>query len=191
MGKKTQIAGFFTKTSMRPKESYRIFNTWMGDPSKMLMLESVLKEYQANDLVENARITGDYLLEGVKTIQDRHPRMLSSARGKGTFVAVSAVDSETRDKLVSGMRQRGVQCGGSGAFSIRLRPAMVFMPHHCKEFLTIFDEVCTEVQEASLAAGADWSDFTPGRPRNIVDVDTGKQGTHHSIGELAKTVEVE
>ena len=69
------------------------------------------------------------------------------------------------------------------------------MPQHCKEFLAIFDKVCTEVQEAALAAGADWSNIPasqrPNMPRNVVDVNTGKQGTHHSIGELAKTVEVE
>ena len=36
--KKAQIAGFFSGPSMRPKEGYRIFNTWMGDPAKVLLL---------------------------------------------------------------------------------------------------------------------------------------------------------
>ena len=45
--KKTQIAGYFATKEMRPREGYRIFNTWMGDPAKMIMLDVILKQYQA------------------------------------------------------------------------------------------------------------------------------------------------
>lgn len=42
--KRTQVAGYFMKkeSHLRPKESYRIFNTWMGDPSKMLMCKAIV-----------------------------------------------------------------------------------------------------------------------------------------------------
>jgi len=49
--KKAQIAGFFSTKKMRPKEGYRIFNTWMGDPGKMLMLDAILDEYKKSDLI--------------------------------------------------------------------------------------------------------------------------------------------
>jgi len=42
--KKLQTAGYFSTKEIRPKEGYRIFNTWMGDPSKMLMLQAMLDE---------------------------------------------------------------------------------------------------------------------------------------------------
>ena len=41
--KKLQIGGYFSKPEKRPKEAYRIFNTWMGDPAKMLMLKVNVK----------------------------------------------------------------------------------------------------------------------------------------------------
>ena len=50
-------------------------------------------------------------------------------------------NTSTRDKVIYEMRQRGVELGGCGAFSIRLRPSMVFTPDHAAEFLRIFDEV--------------------------------------------------
>ena len=62
-------------------------------------------------------------------------------RGSGTFLAITMFNTSTRDKVIYEMRQRGVELGGCGAFSIRLRPSMVFTPDHAAEFLRIFDEV--------------------------------------------------
>jgi 4-aminobutyrate aminotransferase/(S)-3-amino-2-methylpropionate transaminase len=42
--KKMQTGGFYYKKEYRPKESYRIFNTWMGDPHKIICLQAVLGE---------------------------------------------------------------------------------------------------------------------------------------------------
>ena len=44
--KKMQTGGYFSKREFRPQETYRIFNTWMGDPSKMIQLEAFLDTYQ-------------------------------------------------------------------------------------------------------------------------------------------------
>ena len=37
--KKSQIAGYFARPDFLPAGAYRIFNTWMGDPAKMLQLK--------------------------------------------------------------------------------------------------------------------------------------------------------
>ena len=52
--KKMQIAGYYTKPDLVPDLPYRVFNTWMGDPSKVLMLEAVLDCVEKDGLVENA-----------------------------------------------------------------------------------------------------------------------------------------
>jgi 4-aminobutyrate aminotransferase/(S)-3-amino-2-methylpropionate transaminase len=33
--KKMLTGGFYHKPELRPKQPYRIFNTWVGDPSKL------------------------------------------------------------------------------------------------------------------------------------------------------------
>lgn len=37
--KKMQLGGYFTRRDYLPEQGYRIFNTWMGDPSKLVILE--------------------------------------------------------------------------------------------------------------------------------------------------------
>ena len=66
--KKMQVAGYYTKPDLVPELPYRVFNTWMGDPSKVLMLEAVLDCVEKDGLVENAAVTGDYLQRGLQTL---------------------------------------------------------------------------------------------------------------------------
>jgi 4-aminobutyrate aminotransferase / (S)-3-amino-2-methylpropionate transaminase len=42
----------------RPREGYRIFNTWMGEPSKVILLENVIEVIQRDNLLANAQVTG-------------------------------------------------------------------------------------------------------------------------------------
>lgn len=185
--KKLQTAGYFTTKEMRPAEGYRIFNTWMGDPSKVLMLNAILDEYEENNLIENAEITGNYLQAGIKLVAQGSAGqgLIGRVRGKGTFAAFSVNNTKLRDELVYALRQAGVQVGGCGAYSIRLRPSMVFLPVHAAEFLRIFEEQI-EILAARVESGdedlGDVSDWNTKDPRNTVDIKTGKQGRFHSTG---------
>ena len=38
-----------------------IFNTFVGDPARLVILDAVLNHVNENNLVENARLTGDFL----------------------------------------------------------------------------------------------------------------------------------
>ena len=38
--KKMLTGGIYHKKNLRPKQAYRIFNTWVGDPSKYLVILS-------------------------------------------------------------------------------------------------------------------------------------------------------
>lgn len=48
---------------------YRIFNTWLGDPSKNLMLAEVIKVIKTEDLLNNATHAGKALLTGLLDLQ--------------------------------------------------------------------------------------------------------------------------
>lgn len=172
--KKAQIAGFFSGPSMRPKEGYRIFNTWMGDPAKLLMLDIVLDEYEKHGLVENAAKVGQILQDGIMEQALKHDELIGRVRGKGCFVAWSVRNTETRDTMLGALRQKGVTAGGCGAFSIRLRPSMVFGEEHAAEFLRIFAEVMNETEVVGNKGTWNMKD-----PRNVVDLKSGKQGRFH------------
>lgn len=48
---------------------YRIFNTWLGDPSKNLLLAEVIKVIKKEDLLNNATHAGKALLTGLLDLQ--------------------------------------------------------------------------------------------------------------------------
>ena len=47
----------------------RIFNTWMGDQSKLLYLKEVIRVVSEDNLLERARDTGKFLLDGLRELE--------------------------------------------------------------------------------------------------------------------------
>ncbi len=88
-------------------QPYRVFNTWMGEPAKLLVLDAILKTVKQENLLENTRKAGDVLLNGLKDISKNYPQLILNARGRGTFCAFDMPTSSTRDKFISEMRNAG------------------------------------------------------------------------------------
>ncbi|CAB3363893.1 Hypothetical predicted protein [Cloeon dipterum] len=142
--KKMLTGGFYHTAELKAPQSYRIFNTWMGDPGKLLLLEGVIEVIQKDDLLSQVRRSGDRLLSGLKQLQSEFPAMLSKTRGRGTFLAVTCSSPKLRDSLVARLKTKGIQSGGCGEDSIRLRPALIFQEHHVDIFLDRFRQVLVE-----------------------------------------------
>ena len=79
----------------------------MGEPIKLMILEKTIGVIAEQGLVEQAAVTGKYLTDGLKKLEGLHPGTLNSTRGRGTFCAVNGRDTAFRDKLVSGMLNKG------------------------------------------------------------------------------------
>ncbi|KAF7698454.1 hypothetical protein HF521_004964 [Silurus meridionalis] len=99
--KKMLTGGYYHKDELQPDKSYRIFNTWMGDPSKNLLLSEVLNVIRRENLLEEVTRSGKTLLQGLNELQSRYPHLLSRARGLGTFCAVDARDDVTGTNFCS------------------------------------------------------------------------------------------
>ncbi|CAG7728111.1 unnamed protein product [Allacma fusca] len=143
--KKMLTGGFYHTEEYKVDQSYRIFNTWMGEPSKIQVLKKVLEVIKRDDVLKNVRVTGDVLLNGLKDFQNRYPQLLNSARGRGTFIAVDAANSGLRDKVLVKLREKGVNAGGCGEKAIRLRPSLVFEPKHANIFLGTLESILKEL----------------------------------------------
>uniref|UniRef100_W5K4J9 4-aminobutyrate aminotransferase, mitochondrial n=1 Tax=Astyanax mexicanus TaxID=7994 RepID=W5K4J9_ASTMX len=142
--KKMLTGGYYHKDELVPDKGYRIFNTWMGDPSKNVFLTEVLNVIRRENLLDEVTRSGKVLLQGLYELQAQYPHILSRARGQGTFCAVDARDDVTRDNLLLKTRDKGVLLGGCGDRSIRFRPALVFKEYHAHQFLNIFNDVLSE-----------------------------------------------
>ncbi|KAI9915001.1 hypothetical protein PsorP6_007762 [Peronosclerospora sorghi] len=140
--KKMQTGGYYAKEEFRVKEGYRIFNTWMGDPSKMITLKAVLDVIERDNLLENVNITGEYLKAGLNEIAAKFPALVSGVRGQGTYLAIDLPTEAVRNDFVTLMKTKGVASGGCGVNSVRFRPSLVFQPKHAAEYLDKMHEVC-------------------------------------------------
>ena len=105
------------------------------------MLDAVLKTIKSDALLENTLQTGEVLMRGLRELEGRYPQYLSAARGRGTFCAINCDSGARRDMVLAGLRTRGVHCGGCGEAAIRLRPALVFQPHHANILLETLEDV--------------------------------------------------
>jgi len=132
--KKFQAAGFFHNVDTRPGQGYRNFNTWLGDPMRALQMGVIVREIKDKNLLENVRVTGEYLREELGDIS-RETKAIQNVRGQGTFIAFDLATPEARDQLVGFMRQAGIQSSGCGTRSVRLRPMLWFQPKHAKIYL--------------------------------------------------------
>lgn len=82
--KKAQSAGYYYNNPLlRPDRPYRQFNTWMGDPSRVLLFKAIIEEIKSKDLVENTRVTGEYLFNGLRELSKKYPEQIKDLRGEG------------------------------------------------------------------------------------------------------------
>lgn len=103
----------------------------MGDPARALLFKAMFQEIQRLKLVENTADVGSYLYSGLKRLQERYTGQIMNLRGqdRGTFIAF---DSPKRDTLIRNSKAMGLNIGGCGEQSIRLRPMLVFQKRHGK-----------------------------------------------------------
>jgi len=139
--KKMLTGGLYHKPDLRPQQAWRIFNTWVGDPSKLVLLDAVLKTIRSENLLQNTLESGDVLMKGLLDLQSRYPQFVKNARGRGTFCAIDCDSGGRRDDVLVKLRRLGVHAGGCGEAAIRLRPALVFQPHHAHIVLQKLEDV--------------------------------------------------
>lgn len=139
------IGGFYHKPEIRVQQPFRIFNTWMGDQSKLLLLKEVIKVIQEEGLLQRVQEAGQVLLSGLENVQDKYPGLFSRARGEGTFCAIDCYDSDVRAEFLTRMRAEGVELGGSGTHSIRFRPSLIFSTQHADILFEITEKVASAI----------------------------------------------
>uniref|UniRef100_A0A3Q3DA14 4-aminobutyrate aminotransferase, mitochondrial n=1 Tax=Hippocampus comes TaxID=109280 RepID=A0A3Q3DA14_HIPCM len=141
--KKLLTGGFYYKDAFQP---YRIFNTWMGDPTKNLLLSEVLSVIRRENLLVEVNRSGKALMNGLNELQAQYAGILSRARGQGTFCAIDVCDDATRNNILQKARNKGILLGACGDRSIRFRPALVFKEYHVHMFLNLFNDVLAQIK---------------------------------------------
>merc|ERR1712216_186567 len=128
--KKALLGGYYYKEEFQPPQGYRIFNTWMGDATKLLLFRAVLETIQKEGLQLSVREVAKKLMHTLHEASKTHPDYVANVRGQGTIIAFDCASSEKRDNLSNHLRDSGVLVGTNGSRSIRFRPALTFTSEH-------------------------------------------------------------
>ncbi len=128
-GKKTQVCGIMASRRLDEvdsvfKVSSRINSTWGGNLADMARCQRYLEIIEEENLVENARLRGHYLVEHLEEIQTDFPKLVSQARGRGLMAAFDLPSTEQRDLFVKKCMERKMIVLPCGTHAVRFRPSL-------------------------------------------------------------------
>jgi 4-aminobutyrate aminotransferase-like enzyme len=154
MGNGHPLAGVVTRPDLMEQFTSQnmYFNTFGGNPVSAAVGLAVLDVLKDEQLLENARDVGDYVIAGLRKLQQKHP-IIGDVRGRGMFFAVEMVkDRATKEpagaetkRIVNTMRDRGVLISRIGIHDniLKIRPPMVFSKQNADLLLRTLDDVLT------------------------------------------------
>lgn len=130
------------------------FNTFGGNPVSAAIGLAVLDVIEDEGLQEHARVTGERLLGGLRSLADHHVA-IGDVRGMGLFVGIELVqDRDTREPdadlasaLVNGAVERGVLLSTDGPDHnvIKIKPPLVFSAADADRLVETVDAVLGEI----------------------------------------------
>ncbi len=149
-GKKTQICGILAgeridevKDNVFQKSS-RINSTWGGNIVDIVRFSRYLEIIEKENLVENARVQGEFILSELQKLQEDFPKLISNARGKGLFAAVDFPTSELRDKFRVALFEKGYIFLPAGHLAIRFRPLLDVTKEQIEDCLGVWRKILKE-----------------------------------------------
>ncbi|MBI4546660.1 MAG: L-lysine 6-transaminase [Ignavibacteriae bacterium] len=151
-GKKMQVCGFMCSKRVDevPENVFkipsRLNSTWGGNLTDMVRSQRYLEIIHEENLVENARVVGEYLLHGLLKLQMEFPAIVSNARGRGLFCAFDVRNSDERLRLRKEAYKRGLVVLGSGERSIRFRPPLNLKREEVDEGIEILSQSLRELK---------------------------------------------
>ena len=135
----------------------KYFNTFGGNPVAAAAGLAVLDVIRDEGLMENARVVGAYLMDGLRQIGNRHVQ-IGDVRGSGLFVGLELVrDREFREpapeiasRMINGLRDHGILIGAAGPYgsTLKIRPPLCFTRENADMVVSACDAVLGDVAAA-------------------------------------------
>lgn len=156
-GKKMQICGLMAGGRIDDvdnvfKVSSRINSTWGGNLADMVRATQYLRIIEEEQLVQRAAETGQYLLDGLHQLADKHAGV-SAVRGRGLMCAFDLPDGRTRDALRRACYERRMLVLPCGSRSLRFRPVLDVSTADVDRGLEILDEALTGLAQSPQRSG--------------------------------------
>lgn len=129
-GKKAQVCSFMAgpRVDEEPdnvfKVSSRINSTWGGGLTDKVCFERFLEVIHEDRLVDNARIVGKRLLEGLQSLEQEANGLLTNSRGLELMITFDLPTPDIRKKMHEQLLADGLLLLTCGVRSVRFRPPL-------------------------------------------------------------------
>lgn len=133
LGNGLPIGAYITTPAIAQAGAKQHINTFGGNPVSAATGLAVIETIQEEHIMENARVVGEYLLEGLRDLQKSFP-IMGDVRGKGLMVGVELAAKESKApmaketaRIVEHMKDDGIVIGKGGLYGnvIRVKPPMI------------------------------------------------------------------
>ena len=145
-GKKTQVCGIMVNNRVDEIKdnvfniSSRLNSTWGGNLTDMVRCQKYLEVINEENLIRNASIQGNRLLEGLELFSEKYSDIIRNARGRGLMCAFDLKNSKKRDEMRKKLYSNGLIVLGCGEKTIRFRPPLIISEEEIDNALDIMDK---------------------------------------------------
>lgn len=140
------ITGIICRPHMWTQEL--IDNPWLlgsptfgGNPLACSAALATIKYMLENDIPGQCATKGEYLMAGLKSLQEKYPSVITDVRGIGLMIGVEFISSEVGYSVAKGMFARRVLTAGTlvNAKCIRFEPAAVISIEDIDQIISRMD----------------------------------------------------
>ncbi|MBL7976414.1 MAG: L-lysine 6-transaminase [Candidatus Kapabacteria bacterium] len=149
-GKKMQVCGIVVSDRIdnEPEnvfhKSSRINSTWGGNLVDMARATKYLQVLQADNLVHNAKVQGEYLKTKMMEVANRN-ESVSNVRGMGLYAAFDLPTPEKAGAFLHKAYDNGLLILRTGSHGIRFRPPLDITTEHIDEGVSIIEKTLLEI----------------------------------------------
>jgi L-lysine 6-transaminase len=146
-GKKAQVCGVMAGPRLDevPENCFRlpsrISSTWGGNFTDYVRSTHFLRIIESENLVENARVQGEYFLAGLQELAARHS-FITAVRGRGLMLAFDLPNPDMRDAFWKGAYELNLLVLRGGERTIRLRPVLDVQENTIDAALRLMEHQC-------------------------------------------------
>ena len=160
LGNGLPIGACITTPEIAEKSQKAVINTFGGNPVSSATGLAVINTILEEKLMENARVVGDYLVEGLKDLQKTYP-IMQDIRGKGLMLGIEIADPKTKEpmpaecaRIVEITKDNKVVIGKGGLWgnTIRLKPPMTITKQDADRCLSAMKTALEAVSKVGAPA---------------------------------------
>ncbi|MCE1190314.1 MAG: L-lysine 6-transaminase [Ignavibacteria bacterium] len=135
-GKKVQACGIMASERLDEvptncfRTSSRINSTWGGNLADMVRSTRMLEIMHEDNILENVRYNGGYLLDSLRALETEFPQLVSQARGLGLLCSFNLPNPEIRDAFKDALYQDKMILLGCGKSTVRFRTPLNVTREH-------------------------------------------------------------